>query len=153
MSTKKPTAQPDGKHTDCAICKGIPDYKFVETLHTSERLPEEVDQLEVIGGYGLYGCEQVRKCPLCGTFYSFLHDHDSESGMGYGYTDEAIKRLTPEQAVDMIERTMKTSKSGIEYWSKKGDPGGERPDFLKMHQEEVKRLKREIRALRKQFDL
>ena len=149
MPEKQPAAQPESEPNDCAICNGIPDYKFVETLHTDERLPEEVDQLEVIGGYGLYGCEQLRKCPICGTFYSFLHDHDSESGMGYGYTDESIKRLTTQQAIDMIERTMKTSKSGIEYWSKKGDPAGKRPDFLTMHQQELKRLKRELRTLHK----
>ena len=140
------------KESDCAICKGIPDYKFVETLHTDERLPEEVEQLDVLGGYGLYGCEQVRKCPTCGAYYSFLHDHDSESGVGYGYTDEAITRLTPEKALDLIEKTMKTSQSGIEYWSTQGDPGGKRPDFLARHQKELKLLQRERRALLKQLD-
>ncbi len=28
--------------------------------------------------------------------------------MGYGYTDEAIKRLTPDQALDLIEKTRKS---------------------------------------------
>ena len=60
MPKKKPAPQHDPKGSACAICKGIPDYKFVETLHTNERLPEEVAQLLVMGGYGLYGSEQVR---------------------------------------------------------------------------------------------
>ena len=104
------------KKHGCSTCSNIPDSKFVETLHTSERLPKEVDDLLVIGGYGLYGCEQVRKCSECGTFYSFLHDHDSESGVGYGYTDEAIVRLSPEKALELIERTLKTSTHDVAYW-------------------------------------
>ena len=146
---------PEKKHKpteSCSICSGIPEYKFVETLHTDERLPEEVDQLLVIGGYGLYGCEQVRKCPQCGTFYQFLHDHDSESGVGYGYTDEAITRLTPEQALHLIERTLKTTRHDSAYWSEKRKKG-ERiiPPFLDKQLEEVNLLERERDALRKQL--
>ena len=134
-------------HEACSVCSGIPDYKFVETLHTAERLPDEVDDLLIIGGYGLYGCEQVRKCPECGTFYSFLHDHDSESGVGYGYTDEAIKRLTPEQALDLIEKTCKSSEHDMAYWS--GQPKDyPRPDFAAMHREWLKQLEREREILR-----
>ncbi len=138
----------------CSICKGIPEYKFVETLHTDERLPEEVDQLLVIGGYGLYGCEQVRKCPECGTFYSFLHDHDSESGVGYGYTDEAIQRLTPEKALDLIEKTLKTSKHDVAYWDEKRKKKGEIiPPFLDKMRAEVGLLETERDALRKTLGL
>jgi hypothetical protein len=74
--------KPTTDHENCPICKHIPDHKFVETLHTDARLPEQVDQLEILGGYGLYGHEQVRKCPLCKTYYTYLSDHDSESGVG-----------------------------------------------------------------------
>ena len=142
MPKKKPTPA-----EACPLCSGIPEYKFVETLHTDERLPEQVEQLLVLGGYGLYGSEQVRKCPECGTFYSFLHDHDSESGMGYGYTDEAIKRLTPEQALDLIEKTCKSSEQEAAYWSERRDDYP-RPDFAGMHREWLKQLERERDALR-----
>ena len=102
-------------------------------------------------GYGLYGSEQVRKCPECGAFYSFLHDHDSESGMGYGYTDEAIKRLTPEQALDLIEKTCKSSEHEIAYWSGRREDYP-RPDFAGMHREWLKQLEREREALRSLLD-
>ena len=147
MPKKKHAPQHHRKGSTCAICKGIPDYKFVETLHTNERLPEEVAQLLVIGGYGLYGSEQVRKCPTCGTYYAFLHDHDSESGVGYGYTDESIERLTPEKALVLIEKTLKNSRRAIEYWSKQGEAGTKRPGFLKKHQKEFKQLENEKQAL------
>lgn len=138
----------------CSICSGIPEYKFVETLHTSERLPEEVDQLLVIGGYGLYGCEQVRKCPECGTFYSFLHDHDSESGVGYGYTDEAIQRLSPEKALDLIEKTLKLTTHDLAYWDEKRKrKGAIIPPFLDKQRAEVKLLETERDALRKKLDV
>ena len=153
MPKKKHASQHGRKKNACPICKGIPDYKFVEMLHTNERLPEEVAHLLVIGGYGLYGSEQVRKCPTCGTYYAFLHDHDSESGVGYGYTDESIERLTPEKALDLIEKTLKSSRRAIEYWSKQGEPGTKRPDFLGKHQKEVKQLEKERQALGKQLDL
>jgi len=63
MPKKKPAPQHGRKGSACAICKDIPDYKFVETLHTNERLPEEVKQLLVIGGYGLYGSEAGEEMP------------------------------------------------------------------------------------------
>ncbi len=127
---------------------------FVETLHTDERLPEEVSQLLVIGGYGLYGCEQVRKCPQCGTFYRFLHDHDSESGVGYGYTDEAITRLTPEQALVLVEKTLSTTRKDSAYWSEKRKKGDSIiPPFLDKQLEEVTLLERELDALRKQLGM
>ena len=86
--------------TECKICKNIPDYKFADKLHKKELLPEEVGQLKVIGGYA-HDC-QIRKCTLCGTYYRYYYDHDSESGVGYGYTDEFIKRITPERAQELM---------------------------------------------------
>ena len=78
---------------------------MVEKLHTKERLPKEVEELQVIGGYPI-NC-QVRKCTLCGTYYEYYYDHDSESGVGIGYTDESIKRITPEQAQACIKHILK----------------------------------------------
>ncbi len=141
---------PEAKQTPaqaCSICSGIPAYKFVETLHTDERLPEQVKQLTVVGGYGLYGSEQVRKCPECGTYYSYLHEHDSESGVGYGYTDEAIKRLTAEEALDLIEQTCRNTERELAYWSGRRDDYP-RPDFAGMHRTWLKQLEQEREALR-----
>ncbi len=91
--------------TECKICRNIPDYKEADKLHKKERLPEEVEDLQVIGGYA-HDC-QIRKCPLCGTFYRYYYDHDSESGVGYGYTDESVKRLSPERAQELMNVVIK----------------------------------------------
>jgi len=91
--------------TKCKICKIIPDYKSVEKLHTDERLPKEVKELQIIGGYPI-NC-QVRKCTLCGTYYNYYYDHDSQSGVGEGYTDESIERITPKKAQELIKHILK----------------------------------------------
>ncbi len=87
---------------DCSICRAIPDYAMVERLHTAERLPDEVERLEPL--YGLRWPAQLRRCPECGALYRYVYDHDSEAGVGYGYTDESIERLTPENAAAWLER-------------------------------------------------
>ena len=90
---------------ECNICKNIPDYKFADILHKKESLPDEVEELQVIGGYE-HDC-QIRKCSLCGTYYRYYYDHDSESGVGYGSTDSFIKRLTPERAQELMNVVIK----------------------------------------------
>ena len=89
----------------CKICQNIPDYKFADKLHKKEQLPDEVGDLQVIGGY-THDC-QIRKCPLCGTYYRYYYDHDSESGVGYGYTDESVKRISPERAQELMNVVIK----------------------------------------------
>jgi len=128
----------------CSICKHIPDHKFVETLHTEERLPKQVDQLEILGGYGFYGSPQVRKCPLCKTYYTYLHDHDSESGVGIGWTDEEIQRLTPESALDVMARVLEDCRHSLQHFTKKHD----QPSITK-HTQQVNRLIQEIASLKK----
>lgn len=91
--------------TECKICKNIPEHKLIDKLHTKERLPEEVEELQIIGGYA-HDC-QIRKCTLCGTYYRYYYDHDSESGVGYGYTDESIKRINPERAQELMNVVIK----------------------------------------------
>ncbi len=86
----------------CSICKHIPDQLDVETMHTDERLPSQVDKLTTLGGGATHGYGQVRVCPKCGEFYSYLYDHDSESGLGNGYTDEGIRRITRTQAQERL---------------------------------------------------
>ena len=134
----------------CSICKHIPDHKFVETLHTEARLPEQVNQLEILGGYGFYGYPQVRKCPLCKTHYTYLHDHDSESGVGIGWTDEEITRITPESALDVMDRVLETSQRALEHWTKEfhktQDTYAQR--WMTEYTQEVNRLTREIVSLR-----
>ena len=94
-----------GNFSECKICRNIPDYKSADKLHKKERLPEEVDELQVIGGYA-HDC-QIRKCILCGTYYRYYYDHDSESGVGYGYTDESVKRITSERAQELMNVVIK----------------------------------------------
>ena len=91
--------------SECKICKNIPEYKLVDKLRTDERLPKEVEELQIIGGYA-HDC-QIRKCTLCGVYYRYYYDHDSESGVGYGYTDESIKRITPERAQELMNVVIK----------------------------------------------
>jgi len=86
-------------------CRNIPDYKLVDKLHKKERLPEEVKDLQVIGGYA-HDC-QIRKCKVCGIYYRYYYDHVSESGVGYGYTDESIKRLSTERAQELMNVVIK----------------------------------------------
>jgi len=144
--------EPAADHENCPICRHIPDHKFVETLHTDARLPEQVKQLEILGGYGFhgYGNEQVRKCPLCKTYYTYLYDHDSESGVGIGWTDEEITRITPESALDVMDRVLETSQRALEHWTKKfrktQDPYAQR--WITEHAQEVNRLAREISSLK-----
>ena len=89
----------------CTLCQNIPDYKLADKLHKKEQLPEEVEELQVIGGYA-HDC-QIRKCNLCGTYYRYYYDHDSESGVGYGYTDESVKRITPDRAQELMNVVIK----------------------------------------------
>jgi hypothetical protein len=137
-------------YRNCPICRHIPDHKFVETLHTDARLPEQVDQLEILGGYGFYGYEQVRKCPLCKTYYTYLSDHDSESGVGIGWTDEEIRRITPESALKVMERVLKSSQGALEYWTRKfqetQDPQAQQS--ITGHTQEVNRLSQELASLK-----
>ncbi len=140
--TKDPKSTTDFKR--CSICKHIPDHKFVETLHTEARLPEQVNQLEILGGYGFHGYPQARKCPLCKTYYTYLHDHDSESGVGIGWTDEEIQRLTPESALDVMARVLEDCRHSLKHFTKKHD----QPSIIK-HTQEVNRLIREIASLKK----
>jgi len=140
--------------TACSICKHIPAHKFVETLHTNERLPEQVTQLIVLGGYGLYGSEQVRKCPECAAYYSFLHDHDSESGVGYGYTDEAITRLSAPHALKLIEKTIQSAIRAVAYWQKESNERNAKHalQFVAKHREELQLLEAERELLQKNPD-
>jgi hypothetical protein len=92
--------------TKCKRCKNIPEHKLIDKLRTKERLPEEVEDLQIIGGY-THDC-QIRKCTLCGTYYRYYYDHDSESGVGYGYTEESIKRINLERAQELMNVVIKS---------------------------------------------
>ena len=129
----------------CPICRHIPAHKAVETLHTQDRLPPEVTQLDVIGGHALYGREEVRRCPQCGTYYAFIHDHDSESGVGYGYTDEVITRLTATEAVVLIEKTIGQMQQSLRYWRRRETEGARAaPQFVSRGERALVRLRAEL---------
>lgn len=135
----------------CDICKHIPSSMEVEILHTEERLPKQVDELEIIGGHNAdYGLGQIRKCPKCETYYLWFHDHDSESGVGYGYTDESIDRVTNGRALEAIEKNL----SALKTWAMMAGKEAKDPDQhdavrasatkrLNRYQEERNRLKQE----------
>jgi hypothetical protein len=144
-----------GEHENCQICKYIPDHKFVEILHTNARLPKQVDQLEILGGYGFYGYKQVRKCPLCKTYYTYLSDHDSESGVGFGWTDQEIQRLMPESAPNVLERVLADAQSNLEYWTRKVEEtqDADAQASITRHSQEVNRLIQEIAFLKKRMDI
>ena len=44
----------------------------------------------------------LKRCPECATYYKYHYDHDSESGVGYGWTDEILLRLNPDEARDEL---------------------------------------------------
>jgi hypothetical protein len=91
----------------CSLCKHIPEKLKVETMHTPDRLPKEVEKLEIIGGMcSDYMLGEVRVCPDCGTHYLYYRDHDSE-GVGDGYTDESIERVSAMQAKEAMEKNIK----------------------------------------------
>ncbi|OGK11627.1 MAG: hypothetical protein A2W80_12465 [Candidatus Riflebacteria bacterium GWC2_50_8] len=100
----------------CSLCGKIPDLVKVELLHSEERLPPEVDSLRCIGGSGNCSSPQIRVCPECGTYYGFIHEHDSEAGMGEGYTEEIISRITSERVLTVLEAARRDIASSLKYW-------------------------------------
>jgi len=109
----------------CEVCRDIPERMMVETLHTPDRLPAAVERLTVIGGAGTYGCEQLRKCPACGAYFSYINDHDSEAGLGYGYTDEAVRRLSRDEARELASQAAQSARASIRYWESEATSYGE----------------------------
>ena len=101
----------------CRVCSTIPQSMRVELLHGSDRLPEATSSLVVVGGEGIYGAEQLRRCPSCGAYFSWIHDHDSEAGLGVGWTDEVIARLDPRGARDLATRAAARARLSIAYWA------------------------------------
>jgi hypothetical protein len=78
--------------TVCSGCGAIPDYLQVDTLHEPDAFPTAlVAGLAVVSGDAWDG--QRRRCVVCGAHFEYTYDHDSQSGVGYGYTDETNERL------------------------------------------------------------
>ncbi|HOY68233.1 MAG TPA: hypothetical protein PLP29_15235 [Candidatus Ozemobacteraceae bacterium] len=100
----------------CHLCGPIPDFQKVELLHGKERLPEQVGRLERIAGSGVYGAEELRVCRACGCYFLFLHDHDSEAGMGEGYSDEAITRIDTDRALRELDRLEREAHASELHW-------------------------------------
>ena len=80
----------------CALCDSIPSRLHVDTLHDPDAFPPAARGLAVVGGDVLDG--QVRKCPGCDARFLYSRSHDNESGVGHGYTDELIVRITAAEA-------------------------------------------------------
>lgn len=76
---------------ECRICRAI--------ANTNERpLPREVEELEQFGGAAF----RLRRCPSCGSYYSYYYDHDNGGGTSEGSTEESLTRLTPADTIDAI---------------------------------------------------
>lgn len=140
--------------TTCSICSHIPERKEVELLHGTDRLPAEVELLRIIGGNGIYGAEQIRVCPECGTYYRFIHDHDSEAGLGIGYTDERITRINAESAARELERAERDARAALQYWTQPSGAayGKQATIFAAEAREEIERVSTELAKLRQQLD-
>lgn len=137
-------------YVNCCLCGKIPDLITVELLHSDERLPPEVDRLRIIGGYCRYDSPQIRVCPECGTYYEFIHEHDSEAGMGEGYTDESIARITSDKAAASLEKARHSTALSIEYWQTslaKGDYVEHAKKTIPEEQAELAAIEREIALL------
>jgi hypothetical protein len=89
----------------CAVCRTIPDFLEVETLHGDQRLPSAVGRLLSLGWY--IECTSLARCTGCGTFFAVHYDHDSESGVGIGYTDESVRRLSQDEAIACCHAALK----------------------------------------------
>lgn len=76
---------------DCELCALLPDRLAVDTLQAPDAFPAAARRLEPVAGERSEG--QVQRCPNCGAHFLYTFDHDSESGVGYGYTEETLERL------------------------------------------------------------
>ena len=132
----------DPKKQSCPLCSSIPDSLQVEPLHTPERLPDAVDKLEIIGGYTLEG--QVRKCPACGAWFIYTHDHDSQSGVGYGYTDEGVYRTTADAAKARLEKALERARKSLAEFTK-SEPRDYYASMAESAAEEIGRLEDELK--------
>ncbi len=93
----------------CPICQKIPAQQFAD-IANGEKLSEAVELLDFFGGSSVLGgnvLDSLKKCPICDTVYGYSYDHDSEAGFGPGWTEESIKRITREAAVEELERLQK----------------------------------------------
>lgn len=102
----------------CTFCESIPDFLAVETMQTSERLPEAVEKLIQI-------TRHVRKCPDCGSFFEFNYDHDGEfsdgAGQPIGYTDESIELIKPEHLQEVLKEHIMNADLLIHNFAERDD--------------------------------
>jgi len=80
-----------GARGDCHVCATWPDRLIVDTLWEPASFPSAARTLEVVSGERWE--EQLQRCPHCGAHYAYTFDHDSQSGVGLGYTEETLERL------------------------------------------------------------
>lgn len=136
-----------GHHDTCDVCGDIPARLKVDILNTAERLPAAVEALSVLGGAGQYGAEQLRKCPGCGAYFSFIHDHDSEAGLGEGWTDEVVARLSRDEGLALAREAAAGAQAAIRYWSSpERSDWDSAADWVAEARLELKRLETELEA-------
>jgi len=80
----------------CDICKKIPQKKSVDDSQTKERIPKEVDELEIL-------TDNYRKCSECGTYYYYNYYYDKGEPMILASNNYTIARLTPRSMLKLFE--------------------------------------------------
>lgn len=128
----------------CAICGSIPDYLAMDTLNTSERLPEAVKALNSI-------TRKILKCPKCGIYFENIYEHDSELAMGenggapFGYTDESIERLTRANQLERMQAALEEIALYLKNFSVRSDAWA--VDTTKRLEEEKFNLENELKQI------
>lgn len=70
-----------GSLAECEICRDLPDWKMIDTVQQNPFSPE-ADRL--------IGTGEIRRCPICGTSYSFTCESDTHHFMSW---EQTIRRL------------------------------------------------------------
>ncbi len=135
-------------HKTCSICKYLPDSIDIETLHTEDRLPVQEKQLEIIGGLSSdSSLGQIRKCPSCDTYYVFVYDHDSESGMGPGYTDQSLYRISKEDAKERLSKNIHFNQAYIEKLKTESNLSSTLDTVKKQNMKKIIRYRKETKVI------
>lgn len=74
----------------CEICRDVPSYDVIEYF-VNESFPAAVYRLEELGN--------LRRCPLCSTFYLMKHGSDTHHFMS---AETTITRISKKKAFDML---------------------------------------------------
>lgn len=83
---------------NCPICLKLGEKLYVNN-DRGEKLPPEASLLEEVAGSVLGAV--VKKCPHCGTYYSYDHSIDNEPGLSFDVTQ--LRRIRRDEAKKAVE--------------------------------------------------